>query len=54
MKLQFDAYNPGIWFMHCHIIYHEKAGMDTIINYRNYPEPDFYKKLIITGVESGS
>jgi FtsP/CotA-like multicopper oxidase with cupredoxin domain len=54
MKLQFDADNPGIWFMHCHIIYHAKGGMDTTINYRNYPEPDFYKKLISTGVESGS
>ncbi|PJE16632.1 multicopper oxidase family protein [Legionella sp.] len=54
MKLQFDADNPGIWFMHCHIIYHAKGGMDTTINYRNYPEPDFYKKLISTGIMSGS
>ncbi|ARG97982.1 hypothetical protein B6N58_10100 [Legionella micdadei] len=51
MKLQFDADNPGIWFMHCHILYHAKGGMDTTINYRNYPEPDFYKKLISSGIE---
>ncbi|WP_347251469.1 multicopper oxidase family protein [Legionella sp.] len=52
MKLQFDADNPGIWFMHCHILYHAKGGMDTTVNYRNYPEPDFYKRLIGSGTMS--
>ena len=46
MKIQFDADNPGIWLMHCHILYHAKGGMDTTANYVGYPEPSFYKKLI--------
>lgn len=42
----FDALYPGIWAIHCHVLYHRHAGMMTTINYKNYPEPKFYKKLI--------
>lgn len=42
----FDAENPGIWPMHCHVLYHQLAGMMTTINYQNYPPPEFYELLI--------
>jgi hypothetical protein len=45
-KIIFDAQNPGIWMMHCHVLYHMAAGMMTTTNYQDYPEPEFYKKLI--------
>lgn len=45
-KIIFDADNPGIWMMHCHVLYHMAAGMMTTTNYFDYPEPDFYQKLI--------
>ena len=45
-KIVFDAENPGIWPMHCHVLYHMHAGMMTTTNYLNYPEPDFYKDLL--------
>jgi len=44
--IEFDANNPGIWPMHCHVLYHMEAGMMTTTNYENYPAPDFYTKLI--------
>ncbi len=42
----FDADNPGIWMLHCHVLYHMLAGMMTTTNYVNYPEPTFYKSLL--------
>lgn len=42
----FDAENLGIWPMHCHVLYHQLAGMMTTINYQNYPPPAFYQLLI--------
>jgi FtsP/CotA-like multicopper oxidase with cupredoxin domain len=27
------ADNPGIWMLHCHNTYHQKAGMTTSLNY---------------------
>lgn len=38
----FDALNPGIWPMHCHVLYHQLAGMMTTINYQDYPLPSYY------------
>ncbi|MFO0995064.1 MAG: multicopper oxidase family protein [Alphaproteobacteria bacterium] len=32
-KVQFDADNPGIWMIHCHVLYHLLAGMMTTLNY---------------------
>ncbi|KTD61101.1 multicopper oxidase family protein [Legionella spiritensis] len=46
VKVQFDADNPGIWIMHCHILYHLLTGMATTINYKNVTEPGFYKQLL--------
>jgi len=45
-KIIFDANNPGIWMLHCHVLYHMKAGMMTTTNYVGYPEPKYYQALI--------
>jgi FtsP/CotA-like multicopper oxidase with cupredoxin domain len=29
----FDAVNPGLWALHCHLLYHLEAGMFTTIRY---------------------
>jgi FtsP/CotA-like multicopper oxidase with cupredoxin domain len=29
----FDADNPGTWAFHCHMLYHQAAGMFTTIRY---------------------
>lgn len=42
----FDADNPGIWMLHCHVLYHMLAGMMTTTNYIGYPAPKFYLDLI--------
>jgi len=38
MKVVLDTENPGIWMLHCHILYHQMGGMMTTVNYENYPE----------------
>lgn len=45
-KIIFDANNPGIWPLHCHLLYHQQAGMMTTTNYQSYPEPYFYRDLL--------
>lgn len=45
-KIIFDANNPGIWMLHCHVLYHMQAGMMTTTNYVGYPEPSYYRDLI--------
>ena len=46
VKIQFDANNPGIWAMHCHISYHLWAGMFTTVQYIGYTPPSFTKQQI--------
>lgn len=46
VKIQFDATNPGIWMLHCHVLYHLLSGMMTTVNYKGYPEPSYYKALL--------
>jgi len=29
----FDANNPGLWALHCHLLYHLEAGMFTTVLY---------------------
>jgi hypothetical protein len=29
----FDANNPGLWALHCHLLYHLAAGMFTTVLY---------------------
>ncbi|MFN7097685.1 MAG: multicopper oxidase family protein, partial [Gammaproteobacteria bacterium] len=33
VKVQFDSDNPGKWVIHCHMLYHQEAGMMTEIDY---------------------
>lgn len=36
LSIQFDADNPGVWPLHCHILYHLEAGMLTVVRYKDY------------------
>jgi FtsP/CotA-like multicopper oxidase with cupredoxin domain len=33
VTVAFDANNPGIWYAHCHILWHLAAGMATLVQY---------------------
>lgn len=44
VKMQFDANNPGIWMLHCHVLYHEMGGMMTTLNYEGFEVPKFKDK----------
>ena len=33
MTVAFDADNPGIWPLHCHLLYHLDTGMFTVVKY---------------------
>ena len=33
VTIQFDATNPAAWVLHCHNLYHMKAGMVTLVRY---------------------
>lgn len=39
LAIQFDADNPGVWPLHCHILYHLEAGMFTVLRYENFIQP---------------
>lgn len=39
VKIQFDADNPGVWPLHCHLLYHLEAGMLTVVKYENFLQP---------------
>ncbi len=41
VKVQFDANNPGIWMLHCHVLYHAMSGMMTTLNYEGFEAPKF-------------
>lgn len=36
VRIQFDANNPGVWPLHCHLLYHLEAGMFTVVRYKGY------------------
>jgi FtsP/CotA-like multicopper oxidase with cupredoxin domain len=33
VTVAFDANNPGVWYVHCHILWHLAAGMATLVQY---------------------
>ncbi len=33
IAVDFDADNPGQWLMHCHNLYHQSAGMHSVLSY---------------------
>lgn len=39
LAIQFEANNPGVWPLHCHILYHLEAGMFTVLRYDGFIQP---------------
>ncbi|KAJ5759502.1 multicopper oxidase-domain-containing protein [Penicillium odoratum] len=37
--LRFRADNPGVWFFHCHILWHLASGMAMVVDVAGYPTP---------------
>ena len=48
LAIQFDANNPGVWPLHCHLLYHLEAGMFTVVRYADFQQP------LIEQVSSGN
>jgi FtsP/CotA-like multicopper oxidase with cupredoxin domain len=44
VKVQFDAAYPGYWMLHCHLLYHQAAGMQTVLKYTGF-ENQVYNPL---------
>ena len=38
VSIQFDADNPGVWPLHCHVLYHMEAGMFTVLRYKTFEQ----------------
>jgi len=36
VKVEFDALYPGYWMIHCHLLYHQAAGMMTVMHYQGF------------------
>lgn len=36
VTIVFVAYNPGQWASHCHNLFHQKAGMMTMVTYEGF------------------
>jgi len=36
VKVEFDALYPGYWMIHCHLLYHQAAGMMTVLHYEGF------------------
>ena len=36
VTVQFDAAYPGYWMIHCHVLYHQAAGMMTVLHYEGF------------------
>ncbi len=34
VTVEFDANNPGLWYVHCHILWHLDAGMAALVEYK--------------------
>jgi FtsP/CotA-like multicopper oxidase with cupredoxin domain len=34
VTVEFDASNPGLWYLHCHVLWHLAAGMATLVKYQ--------------------
>tara|TARA_Y100000590_G_scaffold470776_1_gene670471 strand:- start:96153 stop:98381 length:2229 start_codon:yes stop_codon:yes gene_type:complete len=40
VDIEFYANEPGIWFLHCHNLYHMKMGMARLVKYEGFERPD--------------
>jgi FtsP/CotA-like multicopper oxidase with cupredoxin domain len=36
LTIEFDADNPGVWPLHCHLLYHQESGMFTVVRYKEF------------------
>ena len=36
VKVEFDALYPGYWMIHCHLLYHQAAGMMIVLHYQGF------------------
>jgi len=36
VKVEFDALYSGYWMIHCHLLYHQAAGMMTVLHYQGF------------------
>ena len=34
VSVAFDANNPGLWYLHCHVLWHLAVGMATLVQYQ--------------------
>ncbi|HXJ77883.1 MAG TPA: multicopper oxidase family protein [Candidatus Methylomirabilis sp.] len=41
IKVQFDAAYPGYWMIHCHVLYHQAAGMQTVMHYEGFTNSSY-------------
>lgn len=39
VTILFDADSPGVWPLHCHLLYHQAAGMLTLVRYEETIQP---------------
>ncbi len=44
VTIEFHANEPGIWFLHCHNLYHMKMGMARLVKYEGFERPDELKE----------
>ena len=41
VKVEFDALYPGYWMIHCHLLYHQAAGMMTVVHYQGFTNASY-------------
>jgi FtsP/CotA-like multicopper oxidase with cupredoxin domain len=41
VKVELDASYPGYWMLHCHLLYHQAAGMQTVLRYDGFQNPAY-------------
>ena len=41
MKVELDAAYPGYWMIHCHLLYHQAAGMMTVLHYQGFENQSY-------------
>lgn len=44
VAIEFWANEPGVWFFHCHNLYHMKMGMARLVKYEDFEIPDELKE----------
>ncbi|MCB9091224.1 MAG: multicopper oxidase domain-containing protein [Halobacteriovoraceae bacterium] len=44
VTIEFHANSPGIWFLHCHNLYHMKMGMARYVKYEDFQRPEVLLK----------